>query len=84
MIAMKRSEFEKLYKYRLGMKSDNIDLRRCGNCAHLDRIKGVAEADGCFQMAKRKIPHHEIKVNRERGFCLLWERRENNRETHSC
>jgi len=73
---MNRSEFEELYQYRLGMKSDNIDLRHCGNCAHLDGIKGVAEVDGCFQMAKRRIAHRETKVNRERGFCILWERKE--------
>jgi len=74
---IERSTFNKQYNYRHVLVSDNIDLKHCGNCAHIDGIKGIAEVDGCFLMRKCHIPLKEIKVNKRRGLCALWKRKKN-------
>jgi len=79
MSPMERSAFNKTYNYRHEqITSDNIDLKHCGNCTHLNGIKGIAEVDGCYLMAQCLIPHGEITVNRRRGLCDLWQKRKRN------
>jgi hypothetical protein len=74
---MERSTFNKQYNYRLVLISDNIDLKHCGNCIHLNGIKGFIEIDGCFLMKQCGISPENIKVNNRRSVCDLWQRKDN-------
>jgi len=66
-----RSTFNKKYRYRLVLASDNIYLRNCGNCTNLSILKLIKKADNCFLMGGYGIPEEERNVNRCRGLCDL-------------
>ena len=75
---MDRSTFERQYNYRFTLASDNIDLKHCENCAHLNGIKGIKEVDGCYLMYQCRIPPDELKVDYRHGLCDLHQRKDGN------
>jgi len=70
-----RPAFNSQFHYRLVLSSDNIDLKHCGNCAHLNGIVGDLRNYGCSLMKQCGIPPEGIRVNVRRGLCDFHQRK---------
>jgi len=67
---MNRTEYNRKYYYRSVLFSDNIDLKHCGNCAHISFFIGKSAFDECSAMVRFNVS--ETKVSCSNGLCNIW------------
>ena len=67
-----RDEYNKRYRFRQVLTSDNIYLRHCGSCVFLKKTEGKNNVYWCFIMSRWLAEGADITVNRKKSCCNLW------------